>query len=118
MKNLLILIVAAAVYLHFYPQPEVTKFYNEQIEAAQEFFSEHTSTKVRLKADKIYTDLEPKFNQFSKEEIERLKEITSSRTQVKVFYFDICQTTKHEPSFHPNNERLVCQTIGKYRQYF
>ncbi len=56
MKNLLILIVAAAVYLHFYPQPEVTKFYNETKQSLLDGFSKFSDTSVRLKADKIFID--------------------------------------------------------------
>jgi hypothetical protein len=51
MKNLLILIVAIALFLHFYPQPEVTKFYNEQKEALLEGFSDFSDTRVSPEDD-------------------------------------------------------------------
>jgi hypothetical protein len=45
MKNLLILIVSAALFLHFYPQPEVTKFYDEQKNSLLDGFAEFSDTK-------------------------------------------------------------------------
>ncbi|MCW8864764.1 MAG: hypothetical protein OQK09_10175 [Colwellia sp.] len=114
MKNLLILIVAIALFLHFYPQPEVTKFYNEQKEAVLEGFSEFSDTRVRLKADKIFTDLQPKLESFSVEEVKYLKEITSSRANVKAFYQDYCKEQTKNVVFHPANQASVCQTISQY----
>ncbi|MBU2870118.1 hypothetical protein [Colwellia sp. E2M01] len=114
MKHLLFLIVAAAVYLHFYPNEEVTKFYNEQKTAAQSMFSDFSDTKIRLKADKVYTDLENKLDRFSDKEVQHLKEITASRDDVKLYYFTICKTEKRDIIFHINNEQLVCNTISKY----
>lgn len=114
MKNLLILIVAAAVFLHFYPQPEVTKFYNEQKEALLDGFSEFSDTKVRLKADKIFTDLQSKLENFSAEELKYLKEITSSRANVKEFYNNHCQKNVSSITFHPVNQSDVCKTITQY----
>lgn len=114
MKNLLILIVAAAVFLHFYPQPEVTKFYNEQKEALLDGFSEFSDTKVRLKADKVFTDLQAKLASFSAEEVKYLKEITSSRAKVKAFYQSYCKEQMKSITFHPNNQESVCHTISQY----
>ncbi len=114
MKNLLILIVAAAVFLHFYPQPEVTKFYNEQKEALLDGFSEFSDTQVRLKADKVFTDLQPKLASFSAEEVKSLKEITSSRAKVNEFYQSYCKEKTKSIIFHPTNQASVCHTISKY----
>lgn len=114
MKHLLILIVAIALYLHFYPNEEVTKFYNTQIQYLKDTFSEVGDTKIRLKSDKIYTDLESELENFSEKEVERLKVITSSRQVVKEFYTQICQTEQRDIVFHITNEKKVCSTIGKY----
>ncbi len=114
MKNILILIVAAAVFLHFYPQPEVTKFYNETKESMLDGFAEFSDTSVRLKADKIFADLKPKLNSFSSEEVESLKEITSSRSNVNNFYQDYCKNKKRSATFHPTNQSKVCKTIAQY----
>jgi len=114
MKNILILIVAAAVFLHFYLQPEVTKFYNETKETLLDGFSEFSDTSVRLKADKIYIDLEPQFDSFSSEEVESLKEITSSRKNVNSFYQAYCRDKKRSAIFHPTNQAKICRTIAQY----
>ncbi len=114
MKNLLILIVAAAVFLHFYPQPEVTKLYNETKASLLEGFSEFSDTNVRLKADKIFIDLKSELNNFSSDEVNALKEITSSRSNVKSFYQDYCKDKKRSIVFHPNNQTKICATIEQY----
>lgn len=114
MKNILILIVAAAVYLHFYPQPEVTKFYNETKDTLLDGFSEFSDTSVRLKADKIFTDLKPQFNSFSSEEVDSLKEITSSRKTVNSFFQEYCKVKKRSAIFHPTNQSKICKTIAQY----
>lgn len=114
MKNILILIVAAAVYLHFYPQPEVTKFYNETKEALLDGFSEFSDTSVRLKSDKIFIDLKPKLNSFSAEEVDSLKEITSTRKNVNIFYQEYCKVEKRSAIFHPTNQSKVCKAIAQY----
>lgn len=114
MKHLLILIVAAALYLHFYPNEEVTQFYNEQKQALLEGFTEFSDTKVRLKADKIYQDLEGDLGSFSEREVERLKVITSSRVVVKEYYFTICKTEQRDIVFHIKNQEKVCRVINRY----
>ena len=114
MKHLLILIVAASLYLHFYPNEKVTTFYNKQKQALLDNFSDFSDTKVRLKADKIYLDLENNLESFSEKEVERLKEITSSRENVKEFYVTICQTDTRDIDFHIINQKKVCSTINRY----
>lgn len=118
MKNLLILIVALAIFLHFYPQPEVDQWVDEQIAAAKGMFSDATDTKVRLRTEKIYEDLSPHFNQFTKKEIEYIKELTADRKTVVSFYNNYCDKNKGTPRLHNNNQKLVCDTIGRYRSLF
>ncbi len=114
MKNILILIVAAAIFLHFYPQPEVTKFYDETRSTLLDGFSEFSDTSVRLKADKIFIDLKPQLNSFSEREVDLLKEITSSRANVNNFYNEHCKAKKRNATFHRSNQAKVCQTISQY----
>lgn len=120
MKNLLILIVAAAIFLHFYPQPKLEQWFEEQKTFVLGEFSDATDTKVRLKADKIYTDLKPHYNQFSSQELAFLKEITSNRKSVIAFYQEFCGTApvKRTPKFHQVNQTLVCKTISQYQSFF
>jgi len=114
MKKLLILIVAIALFLHFYPQPEVDEKFTEIKTIALDKFSSATDTKVRLKSDKIYTDLEHKFDSFSEEEQKYLKEITASREQVKEFFYSYCKGDKQTIKFHAVNFESVCRTISRY----
>ena len=114
MKNILILIVAAAVFLHFYPQPEVTKFYNETRESLLKGFSEFSDTSVRLKADKILIDLKSELDSFSSDEVNALKALTSSRSNVSSFYQDYCKNKKRSAIFHPTNQAKICTTISQY----
>ena len=115
MKNLLILIVAIALFLHFYPQPEVDKKYQEIKTQVLSAFSDATDTKVRLKADKVYTDLKPELDSFNEEEIKFLKEITTDRHSVRNFYQDYCEGDKQTPIFHSTNLGKVCKVIGNYQ---
>lgn len=117
MKNILILIVFAAVFLHFYPQPAVTSWYEQKKETVLEMFSDATDTKARLKADRVYKDLEPKFNQFRPSEVKYVKQITSSRRAIKDYYGENC-SGKRDTKLHANNQALVCQTISKYTNFF
>jgi hypothetical protein len=118
MKKLLILIVAVAVYLHFYPNAEVTKFYEDKKEVLLKGFADFSDTKVRLKAEKIYIDLQSDLADFSEEEVTHLRDITSSRDTVKEFYFSICQTEQRDVIFHIKNESKVCSTIARYTSMF
>jgi hypothetical protein len=114
MKNLLILIVSAALFLHFYPQSEVTKFYDEQKNSLLDGFAEFSDTKIRLKADKVFIDLEPKLTRFSPEEVKYLKEITLSRANVKSFFKKYCKNKKRSTIFRSYNQIEVCKTISQY----
>ena len=114
MKHLLFLIVVASLYLHFYPNEKVTTFYNEQKQVLLDLFGELGDTKVRLKSDKIYQDMESDLDAFSENEIKQLKEITSSRENVNVFYKGICQTKQRDYVFHITNEKKICTTISHY----
>jgi hypothetical protein len=114
MKHLLILIVAASLYLHFYPNEEVTQFYNKYKQTLLSGFNKFSDTKVRLKPEKIYTDLAKDLDSFSENEVEHLKAITSSREMVNKFYQQICKTQERDFIFHITNEKKVCSTIDIY----
>ena len=114
MKNLLILIVAAALFLHFYPQPEIEDWFTEQKKVVMETFSEATDTKVRLKADIIYKELENQFDHFTDEEQGFLQEMTIDRKSVKSFYVRYCEGKQSSPNFHRNNQEKVCRKISQY----
>jgi hypothetical protein len=114
MKNLLILIVATALFLHFYPQPELEDWFTEKKTMIVDRFSEATDTSVRLKADKIYTDLKSELAGFSSEEHVFLKKITADRKSVKAFFIDYCNANQQTPHLHHENQKKVCRTISHY----
>jgi len=118
MKKLLILIVAAALFLHFYPQPKLEAWYTEQKAVVIDIFSEAADTKVRLKADKVYSDLESQLNSFSSEERDFVKELTNNRKSIENFFNDYCQGKQPSPFLHPRNQEKVCHTIAQYSAMF
>ena len=114
MKKLLILIVAIALFLHFYPQPILQQWFDEGKESVMEDFSQATETKMRLKSSKIFTDLTAELKQFSAAEVSYLKEITQDRAAVSSFYLEYCKGNKHSPKFHYTNQQKICKTIDGY----
>ena len=118
MKNLLILIVAVAVFLHFYPQPELEEMYQTYKAKVLEAFSDATDTRIRLRPQKIYNDLEPHFSQFNETEVNALREVTSDRKKVIQFYQKYCEAKERSAKFHKQNQELVCGTIANYSSLF
>lgn len=118
MKNLLILIVAIAIFLHFYPQPELTAWYEEQKTKVLAMFSDATDTHVRLNPHKIYQDVEASFGQFSGEEQKFVKELTETRENVKEFFSNYCEQKKNHARLHHTNQKIVCDKIAPYQSLF
>ncbi len=114
MKKLLILIVAGALYFHYYPNEKLNNWLFEQKQTVLGYFSDATDTKVRLKSDKIYQDLAKDFGQFNSQEKAFVAEMTSSREKVKTFNEQYCKTKKQTPKLHRDNLAKVCYTISKY----
>ena len=115
MKKLFILIVFIAVFLHFYPQETLTAWYQNQKNTAQETFGSLTGTKIRIKTQKIYQDIEPKINQFKPLEKKFLIKITSNREALLSFHHEFCENKKNSAQLHAQNQLLVCNSIQKYR---
>lgn len=118
MKNLLILIVVAAIFLHFFPQPKLTQWYESQKENVLEMFNTATDTKIRLNPDKVYRDLSKNLTSFNEQEQRFLKEITSSRNNVKSFYLEYCDKPNRTAKLHQKNQETVCKTISPYQSLF
>ncbi|SET21811.1 hypothetical protein [Thalassotalea agarivorans] len=114
MKKILILIVLAALYLHFFPESVASKKWHQLTADAKAWFAGVTDTNIRLKADKIYRDLQNEFDSFTAGEQVFLSEITRSRDTVTAFYTDFCLTGKLNPRFHSVNQDKVCNKIEEY----
>ncbi|WP_286263466.1 hypothetical protein [Thalassotalea atypica] len=117
MKNILILIVAIAVFLHFYPQPEVTSFYEEKKEQVLTAFSDATDTRVRLKASKVHSEIEKKFSTFRPSEQEHIQEVTLTSASIITYYEKYCRGTKRDQKLHPDNQKTICSVMTKYSKY-
>jgi hypothetical protein len=114
MKKLIIIIAFAALYLHFYPNEKLNTWYNQEKANLVTKFSEATDTGIKLRSEKVYTDLEPQFDSFSEEEIVELKNITATRAKVKNFYETYCNSDQESPIFNHINKEKICITIDKY----
>lgn len=112
MKKILILIVGIALYLHFYPHPEINKWY--EAKKAEFLDTMAKSTKVTFKSnlDGVYEELKDEFIGFSPEELENLKVITGSLESITEFYRNSCAGTKQSKLFHPDNTDKVCAKIS------
>ena len=117
-KKLLVIIVAVSLFLHFYPQSELTLWLNQQKASLIKGFSAATDTQVRLKSEIIYTELKPQFNQFTSGEQNFLYQITRSRESVITFYKTFCVTQRTTPKLHRDNLALVCKKITNYQRLF
>lgn len=118
MKNLLILIVCAAVYLHFFPEPELQAWFDNKIASAKTGFNNATDTTARLNPKKIYEDLKPSFDHFLEEEIEYIEELTSDRTTLISYYVNQCDPYKEDFKFQSKTQKKVCKAISKYQRFF
>lgn len=118
MKNLLILIVASALFLHFYPQPELEKWYNHHKNSLLSGFHRATDTQVRINTKKVLSDLEPLFTHFSPEEIEYSTKLTVDRETLLLFHAKHCDKNAPDFNFQSKNQKKVCTVINKYSNYF
>ncbi|QBY04276.1 hypothetical protein E2K93_07685 [Thalassotalea sp. HSM 43] len=114
-KKILVIIVAAAVYLHFYPNAELTAWYNEQIGSAKQNFSEIADTKARVAPSKILTVLQPEFKKYSKREVAYVESIAASRDDLRLFYDEYCPNLKTNTRLRRAYLQQVCDTVDQYR---
>lgn len=118
MKNLLILIVAIAVFLHFYPQPEVENFYNEQKESLMTIFSEATETSAGLNLQTVTKDIEAQFPSFRKSERKHALSIPESKKTVKTYYYTHCvDSPKRDKKLHVDNQVKICRVLKRYTRF-
>ena len=114
MKKLLILIVGFALFLHFYPQPELEEWFNGQKSDALDVFSDTFDTEARLKTDVILIELKNDMKLFTPKERAQLVEIADSRRSVKSFYTDYCVAKKREFKMRVGVQSKICKTISKH----
>ncbi len=118
MKNLLILIVCAAVYLHFFPEPELQAWIDDKIASAKSGFNSATDTNAKLSTKKVRKDLKQFEEHFLEDEIEYIDELTSDRKTLISFYYAQCSPYKRDFKFQSKNQEKVCRVTGKYSKFF
>ncbi|KGJ95980.1 hypothetical protein [Thalassotalea sp. ND16A] len=115
MKNILIIIVAIAVYLHFYPNEQVNEWYDTYIGQAKQSFSEVAETKVKVAPSKLLNELKRDFDKYTKGEIAYLEKIASSRSSVRAFHQEYCDKNNGNSRLRHEHLKKVCSTIEQYR---
>ncbi|TLU65710.1 hypothetical protein FE810_07230 [Thalassotalea litorea] len=115
MKKLLILIVAAAVYLHYYPSPQLNAWWQQSLQWLDDKTSDYTDTKVGVKPSKLVTVLQPHFDKYSKMEEAYIRELATSRDNIREFHRQYCEEPKGNRRLNRNNQRQVCDVISQYR---
>lgn len=116
-KNLLIIIIAAAVYLHFYPNEEFNEWLDVQKENADEFIADTFDTKARMSPQKLLSGMENEIKQFTQNETSYFESIIESRSELKDFYNEYCGTTKRNPNLRDKQVDTVCEKINKYKMF-
>ena len=115
LKNLLIIIVAIAVYLHFYPNQALTNWYEATKESATTQFADISDTKARVAPSKLINELRQDFKKFSKNEVAYVKELAQSRDSLRKFHKDYCQTGKDNMRLRRDYQLIVCSKLEQYR---
>lgn len=114
MKKILILILSIALFLHFFPQPEISQWYEDKKEAFLDKASSATTTSGKLKTNHIYNQLKEEYIGFSEKELSELRTITASTESVKQFYRESCEASGGSGNFHPDNLGKVCAKIKQH----
>ena len=114
-KKILIIIVAAAVYLHYYPNEELTNWYNSSKEEAQTKFADISDTNARVAPSKLISVLQQDFKTFSKNEVTYVKSLAESRESLREFHKSYCLTEKNNDRLSRDHLLKVCSTLEQYR---
>ncbi len=115
MKKLLIIIVAIAVYLHFYPNEELNAWYDKTKQQAKTKFSDIADTKARVSPTKLISGLQQDFKTFSKKEVAYVEQLAESRDNLRAFHKEYCEVTKDNIRLRRDHLILVCNKLEQYR---
>lgn len=115
MKKILILILSIALFLHFFPQPEISQWYEKTKEEILDQAADATTTVNKLKSSKIYQELKDEYIGFSDAELSEIKALTETVDSVERFYKESCTSSGNGSSkFHPDNLYKVCNKIKQH----
>ena len=112
MKKILILIVAIALYLHFYPNPEINKWYEGKKAEFLDTMAKSTKVTFKSNLDELYNQLKKDSKGFSAIELENLRTITGSLDSLNDFYQNNCSENSKSSLFHPDNISKVCKKLS------
>lgn len=115
MKKLLILIVAIAVYLHFYPNEQINEWASTQKNMVTDKFSEISDTKARVAPSKLLSVLHQDMKKFTKTEVAYVNEIVKNRDSLTQFYNDYCVIPKDNRRLRRAYQSKVCEAVDQYR---
>lgn len=114
-KKLLFLLTAAAIYLHYYPQPKLDALFVEYSNKVSEMLGENFGTQATKKASTVYDKLATGFNSFTPDEQALVKEISLNRASIKQFNEQHCRgSQRNHPVFHTDNLRKVCDQVHRF----
>lgn len=115
MKKILILIVGIAIYLHFYPQEELTQYYEDKKAELMTKLSQSTKVSFTTNLHNIYEELKAEYIGFSSAELAEIKAVTRSVDHLTEFHQKVClQGQASNTPFHPDNLDKVCQKITQF----
>ncbi|WP_394171811.1 hypothetical protein [Thalassotalea litorea] len=117
MKKILILIVAAAVYLHYYPSPQLNAWWEEQKTAIDNKFNDVMDTKARVSPSKLLSVMAGDLRKASKNERAYIEQLTESRDNIRNYYNEYCSTGKHNRRLSKNLQLNLCSNIEQHRLY-
>lgn len=116
MKKLLILIVSVAIYLHFYPNPALTEFYQDKKNQLLNKMSQSSKVTFKKKMNNIYKEIKAEYVGFSATELAKLKDITQSVESIEQFNEEYCIKGKKNKNFHPDHIDKICLKTTSFLQ--
>lgn len=114
MKKLLILIVSVAIYLHFYPHPAISAFYEEKKAQLLNKMSQSSKVTFKKTMNNIYNEIKTEYVGFSSTELAKLKEITQSVASIEQFNTEYCVQGKENKNFHPDHVDKICVKTASF----
>ncbi|TKB46611.1 hypothetical protein [Thalassotalea mangrovi] len=115
MKKIIILIVAAAVYLHFYPSPQLNAWWESQKAWMDGHVNEFADTRARVSPSKLLTVMSPHLKKYSKSERSYVEELATSRENIRDYYNEFCSGGNYNRRLNRELQQQLCSTIDQHR---
>jgi hypothetical protein len=115
MKKFILVIVAVALYLHFYPSSELNLWYEDKKSELYSIFASLSDTHISINTDKVYGEIARHFDSFSSEEMNYVRDITSSTNNLKTFHQNYCEKEQRNDALQGKNQQTICKLLKQYR---